>query len=56
MAHCALKKSMPKDAIKYSQEAIKINDQNPKALYRLGMAYKMNKEYDNAKESFKRAI
>ena len=47
---------MGKDAKKCAMEALKIDAKNPKGLYRLGLAYKLNKEYDDARECIKRAI
>ena len=41
-----LKRNNANEAIKASQEAIKLNGQNPKAFYRLALAYQMNNEFD----------
>jgi len=53
---CLLKKKMYKDCIKNAEEALTYVQQNPKAHYRIAMAYKANNDFDRAKTSLGEAI
>jgi len=53
---CLLKKNMPQDAIKHAQEAITYQKNNPKAYYRMFMAYRQINDLDRAKENLELAI
>lgn len=53
---CHLKRNDIQKAIKAAQEAIQLNNQNPKAFFRLALAYKENSELDLAIENIKEAI
>ena len=55
-AHCLLKKKMYKEGIKQAHEALLYIENNPKAYYRIAMAYKEQKDYDRAQENLKKAI
>ena len=56
VAMCLLKKNMPNDAIKHAQEAISYEKNNPKAYYRMFMAYRQINDLDRAKENLELAI
>lgn len=47
---------MPQDAIKHAQEAITYQKNNPKAYYRMFMAYRQINDLDRAKENLELAI
>ena len=53
---CMLKKNMPHDTIKHALEAITYEKNNPKAYYRLFMAYRVINDLDRAKENLEMAI
>jgi tetratricopeptide (TPR) repeat protein len=55
-AHCLLQKKMYADSIKFAKEAIGYVKHNPKAHYRLYLAYKESNDLDRAKESLLEAI
>ncbi len=56
VSHCLLKKNMPIDAIKHCKEALTYVKKNPKAHYRLALAYKSQNDLDRAKENLEIAI
>ncbi len=56
LAHCHLKKNNPKEAIKTATESIEYNKSNPKAYFRLGLAQKLNGDFEDAKASLATAI
>ena len=56
VSQCMLKKNMPHDAIKHANEALTYEKNNPKAYYRLYLAYKMINDLDRAKENLEHAI
>jgi len=51
-----LKKKMPHETIKHALEAITFEKNNPKAYYRLFLAYKTINDLDRAKENLELAI
>lgn len=53
---CMLKKNMPHDTIKHANEALTYEKNNPKAYYRLYLAYKAINDLDRAKENLELAI
>lgn len=53
---CMLKKNMPHETIKHAQEALTYEKSNPKAYYRLHLAYKVINDLDRAKENLEHAI
>lgn len=55
-AHCLLQKKMYQDVIKMAKEAITYIKDNPKAYYRLSLAYKSINDLDRAKENLLMAI
>ena len=55
-AHCLIKKKMYKDGIKAANEALIYIQENPKAYYRIAMAYKSLRDFDKSMENFKTAI
>ena len=55
-AHCLLKKQMYTDAIKMAKEARTYVKDNPKACYRMAIAYRELNDFDRAKESLLEAI
>lgn len=55
-AYCLLQKKMYADAIKMAKEAITYIKDNPKAYYRMSLAYKELKDLDRAKENLLLAI
>lgn len=55
-AHCLLQKKMYSDAIQKAKEAITYVKHNPKAYYRLYIAYKEMNDLDRAKENLTEAI
>lgn len=55
-AHCLLQKKMYPEVIKHAKEAISHIKANPKAYYRLYLAYKETNDLDRAKESLVEAI
>lgn len=56
LAHCHTKKNNPKEAIKAATESLEHNKTNPKAYFRLGVALKLNGDFDAAKENLATAI
>lgn len=55
-AYCFLQKKMYADCIKFSKEAISYVKNNPKAYYRMFLAYKETNDLDRAKENLLEAI
>lgn len=51
-----LKKNMPHDTIKHALEALTYEKNNPKAYYRMFMAYRSINDLDRAKENLELAI
>jgi len=56
MSLCFLKKGMYTDCIKHGQEALGYEKKNPKAHYRMALAYKELQDLDRAKENLIAAI
>ena len=50
------KKNTPLEAIKYSKDAVAINDKSSKAYFRLYKAHRLNNDLDSAKETLKNAL
>ena len=55
-AACTLNLKSYKQCIGFCNEALEIDDTNPKAYYRRGKAYRLLNQYDNAKLDTKRAV
>jgi len=56
VAQCLLKKNMHNDAIKHCKEALTYVKHNPKAYYRMSIAYQALNDLDRAKENLEMAI
>ena len=55
-ALCFLKKERYPDCIKSCKNAIEFDTNNPKAYYRMALAYKAENDFDRAQDGFKQAI
>ena len=55
-AACTLNLKSYSQCIAFCNEALQIDDTNPKAYYRRGKAYRLLNQYDNAKRDMKRAV
>ena len=55
-ALCFLKKEKYPDCIKSCKNALEFNPKNPKAFYRMALAYKAENDFDRAQENLKNAI
>lgn len=50
LAQCWLKLEQPEQTLKHANEALTIDPENPKALFRRAMVYEKKKEFELAKE------
>jgi len=55
-SHCLIKKKMYKEGIKAANDSLIYIKDNPKAYYRIGVAYREEKDYERSQENFKKAI
>ena len=53
---CHIKTNNTIDAVKAAKEAVEQRPENPKALYRLATAQRLNGDYEPAKETIVKAI